>query len=218
MYFISDNGPAYKSKLFIEFLQMNGVSHVTTAFYNPKANNAETANKVIKNAIRTYLIEEPHTKWDKHITEITAAINSSVHTATGMSPYFANFGQNMIRFGKQYENDTAAIQPNGISDRDEKFRTIREKIAEKLYEAHERHTHQYNLRSTVRKFDSGDVVYLKNPKQSKRVDKYASGLAPKYIKAVVGKQIGTGTYLLNDKNGKLLGKYDATRFFKQTKN
>lgn len=214
-HFISDNGPAYKSKLFHDFLQMNGINHVTTAFYNPKANNAETANKVIKNAIRTYLIGEPHTKWDRNINEITAAINSSVHSATGMSPYFSNFGQNMIRFGKQYENDTAAIQPNGISDRDEKFRTIREKIAERLYESHQKHTHQYNLRSTARKFDVGDVVYLKNAKQSKKIDKYASGLAPKYMKAIVDKQIGTGTYLLNDVNGKVLGKYDATRFFKK---
>lgn len=100
--FTSDNGPAYKSQSYEEFMNMYGVKHFKTAYYNPKANSTEIYNKSINNAVRSY-IEENHDRWDENLNEIAFALNQNINSTTKMSPFYANFGRHPITNGAAYE-------------------------------------------------------------------------------------------------------------------
>ena len=89
------NGKQLVSKEFLKMVQTYGIKHIKTAFYSPQSNASERVNQTVLTALRTYL-EKDHPEWDWHLTEIECSLRNSVHTATGVTPYFALFGQNMF--------------------------------------------------------------------------------------------------------------------------
>ena len=73
-----------------------------TAAYSPQSNASERVNQTVLAAIRAYL-ENDHRDWDLYLSEIECAIWNAVHTATGVTPYFALFGQHMFTSGDDYK-------------------------------------------------------------------------------------------------------------------
>lgn len=73
-------------------------------------------------AIRASLLQKSQNDWDKGIQHIACAIRNSVHNSTGYSPYFTNFGRNMISSGKEYSklravnSDLNQFEPPKISE------------------------------------------------------------------------------------------------------
>lgn len=87
----SDNGAQFTSKTFKEIVDTYKINHLQTAPYSPQSNASERVNQSVLAAIRAYL-ESDHREWDLYLTEIECALRSSVHTATGVTPFFALFG------------------------------------------------------------------------------------------------------------------------------
>lgn len=109
---ISDNGPQFTSKSFQNLLQNYNVNHWLTCRYTPQYNNTERLNRVIMSCIRSY-IDKLHNRWDENIHQIACAIRTAVHDTTKYSPYFINYGRNMVTSGDQYEK---FIQPPNQSN------------------------------------------------------------------------------------------------------
>lgn len=96
----TDNGVQFKSKMFKEFLEINGITHFTTPIYTPQSNAAERVNRSVVAAIRAYIGN--HDEWDVHLQEISSALRSGHHQSIEMSPYFALFNQSNTKASTGY--------------------------------------------------------------------------------------------------------------------
>ena len=94
----SDNGPCYASATMLEFLRLANVKHHKVATYNPKQNSiVERSNRQILHHARTLTFEEllgPHStlQWSDLCPTIMRIINTSYHSALGVSPAKIVFG------------------------------------------------------------------------------------------------------------------------------
>lgn len=82
---ISDQGLAFASKAFGDFLVERGVKHVLNAVATPRANNqVERPNRTIVEAITATANSEA--QWDDRLPEIVWGINHTTNSSTGASP------------------------------------------------------------------------------------------------------------------------------------
>lgn len=53
-------------------------------------------------------MQDNQRNWDKYLARVTCAIRTSKHEATGMTPYFINYGReiNLIRDGSPQVDDS----------------------------------------------------------------------------------------------------------------
>jgi len=106
---VSDNGPAFRSELSAKASSFYGYRHIHTLPYNPQANGiAESAVKRIK------MLLEKQTKdyadWHRLLPLAQHMLNTTVHTAFGMSPYEALFGREPVGLEKL---ENPALYPTG---------------------------------------------------------------------------------------------------------
>lgn len=186
--FICDNGVQFISKEFKKFMNHFGVELCFTPFYYPQANPCEIANKSIMNAIRAMVAQHTDQRgWDNHITEITCALNTTVHTSTQLSPFNVIFGHSMVLNGRDYikfidkNEDEFPI--------DEKRQAIREFVKEQLLRAFERIKNVHNNRAGTRSIDLSKDTFLRNQKLSNAAEHYSKKLAPKYIPVKITKRV-----------------------------
>lgn len=207
---ICDNGVQFASKELARLMNKYNAKLKFTPFYYPQANPCEIANKSIVNAIRCYVSQNENQRiWDAEIAAITCALNCHVHTSTDMSPYYALHGHDMMLSGTDYcriidVNDTCE---NDLNDR---HVVIRQRIRECLYKAYTQIERTNNKRAGTRLIDLSKDTYLKNMKQSNAGERYSKKLGNKYVPVNIVKQIGTNTFMVADKEGKVLGRYHSS--------
>lgn len=110
--------------------------------------------------------------------------------------------------GKITSNLSTAIQILEKTMTIDKFYAIREEIREHLLKAFEKSSRTLSKKAGNRSFDVNGDIYVKNVKLSKASEKYQKKkLGLKYIPVKIEKQLGNHTYLMADRNGKMLGKY-----------
>ncbi|CAD7001899.1 unnamed protein product [Ceratitis capitata] len=195
---LSDNGKQFKSQQFNALLTDRGVRHVFTALYSPQANASERVNRSIIAGIRTYL-KNDQTHWDRHLIDIAEALRNSHHQSIGCSPYFALFGQQMVSHADEYKllRKLESLDDNILS-RNDKLNFIRKTVMNNIARAFENSAKRYNLRSTIKNFKIGDIVFRRNFTQSDAAKKFCAKLAPKFIKAKVISLKGNCMYELED--------------------
>lgn len=200
---VSDNGSQFVSHEYKTFLKSYQSAPFYVSRYHPQANAAEAANKTIGNAIRCY-INSDHREWDRHISKIACAMNTSLHSSTQMAPYYVNFGRNMCTSGAKYATDT----PDIVRD-DSHFAEIRKIVADNLSKTHEISKRHYDLRARPTSYAVGDTVWKKTFPLSDAAKGFAAKLAPKYVKCTVSRKMGSNSYELKDVDGKRLGVFSA---------
>lgn len=208
---ISDNGPQFISKNFKNLLENYNVKHWLTSRYTPQYNNTERLNRVIMSCIRSY-IDKLHNRWDENIPQIACAIRTAVHDTTKYSPFFINFGRNMITSGDQYEK---FVQPPYKSNdqiaesKSENLKKIIDEVKENIKKGSMQVEKRYNLRAKPIQFNEGDVVYKKNFELSNAAKGISAKLNDPFVKCIIAKRKGSNTYLLKDFNDRLLGIFHA---------
>lgn len=209
---VSDNGPQFRSESFAQELKKYGIEHWRTAVYHPQANASECANKSIINGMRAYIENKyGHTGWPIHFDEVVCAYNTSPHSATGMTPYFAMFGREMVIDPREYKAVVHANEPIEMSS--DRLATIRNEINTQLAKSFETNQKRYNLRAAERSFNVGDHVWIANGKLSSAAQHYSQKLASKKTKAIVIEKIGNSTYRLQSEAGHDLGTHAAAHIF-----
>lgn len=213
---ISDNGPQFRSNEFGKEMKKMEIKHWRTAFYNPQANATECVNKSIVNGIRAFIDDRyHHAGWTKYFNEIICAVNTSTHTATNVTPYFALFGREMVLDPKEYNTVLKANGPTPIDQ--DRLAIIRDDIKAQLNAAFNRNQRRYNLRAENRQFDLGEKVWIRNNKLSSASEKYCQKLGKKKIAAIVDRKIGENTYHLAAEDGSDLGIHSARNIFTMRK-
>lgn len=202
---VTDNAKVFLCDQFKKLLERYGVTHWNLSVYHPSPNPTERVNRVIVTAMRCALNKIPdHRNWDDSVAQIAKAIRTSVHDSTGFTPYFLNFGRNMVSSGKEYEhlrdlNNTSPRDPQQLSQDQKRLFEI---VRENLLKAYQRYSTPYNLRANKRhRFEKGDIVYKKNVNLSNKTKNYVGKFGQKFTKVRVRDVLGTNTYVLEDLSG-----------------
>ncbi|KAM8701682.1 hypothetical protein ACLKA7_000915 [Drosophila subpalustris] len=195
----TDNGKQFTSQEFAALMQHHGIKHLRTGNYSAQANASERVNQSVLAAIRTH-VNEDQTTWDEKLPEIQAALCSAVHASTGVSPYFAMFGQNMFTHGTDYAvaRKLGALEDALIAPlaRSEKQQIYRARIQETLHRAYERAERTYNLKTRSIKYLPGQEVYKRNFVLSDFRRNVNSKFCRKYVKCRIVRAVGNSLYEL----------------------
>lgn len=176
-----------------------------TRFYHAQANPSEAVNKIIGNAIRSYIKNEKEQKyWDKNIYHITSAINSSIHSATKHTPFETVFGRRYQLSGSQIISKT-----NEVDKCPKHIENIHTNVARCQSQAYEKSKQKYDLRTRTIPINVGDTVYRRNFKLSNKADGYSAKLGPRYIKAMVIEKLGNAVFRVKDEASKTVGTYHS---------
>lgn len=202
---ITDNAKVFMSDQFTKTLEKYKVTQWNLAVYHPSPNPSERVNRVIVTAIRCALNKHVnHRDWDESVQLIAKAIRTSVHDSTGYTPYFVNFGRNMVSSGAEYDHlrelQEHDFEPAQVQEDQKKLYEI---VRTNLHKAYQRYSKPYNLRSNAKhRFQEGDLVYKRNVHQSDAAKQFVGKFGEKYSKARVRQSLGTNTYVLEDEKGK----------------
>ena len=85
---VSDNGPAFASKEFEEFLRKNGVRHVTSAPYHPSSNG------LVERAVQTFkqAMKKQKGSLQTRLSRFLFKYRITPHTTTGQAPVQLRWG------------------------------------------------------------------------------------------------------------------------------
>lgn len=180
-----------------------------TAYYTPMCNAAERTNRTLVTCVRA-LLDEDQRNWDEHLQQIVCAINTAKHEILGCSPYFANFGRNHILFTEQYT--TAAMNSHEDGRKAQEIRlqaaqNIQRFVVDRIRLADEKSKQRYDLRTRVRNFSVGELVWRRSFQKSSAIDQRTKKLGTKFVPCYVREVRGANSYLLEDVKTSSVGVY-----------
>ena len=89
---LTDRGTNFESALFQNMCSVWRIAKSRTTSYHPATNGAcEKLNQTVKNGLQKVLNEKEFENWDLILPRIMFAYNSSVHSATGFTPFSLMF-------------------------------------------------------------------------------------------------------------------------------
>lgn len=201
-----DNGVQFRSREFSQLCQKFGVRTIFNPNYSPHCNPTERVNRVLKSMLSAY-VGENQRKWDDCLAELGCAYRSARHEVTQNSPYFVNFGQEMVIHGDEYKIQRNDASENRLPpDKVENLKKLRDLVKKCLTKASDRTREQYNLRRRPVDYAVGDWVWKRQYVLSDAAQYFTSKLAGKYSGPFrVKKKVGYCAYELEDEAGKSLG-------------
>ena len=203
---ICDNGKQYVSNVFRKMVESYDCKITFNANYHPQANPSERINRVVKTAVRSYLTGDTHQDWDRNISKIAFAINTAVHEVTGYSPAYLNFGRSLFLSGKLHhkltpphpQDEIVCDSREKLNDHLKELFRLYVDVQKRLEKAYLDSASRYNLRRRPLVLDPGQIVWKRNRVLSNKGERFAAGLAPKFVKCVVHRKVTPGVYELLD--------------------
>jgi transposase InsO family protein len=190
---ISDNGSQFTSKEYQQFLKRWKITAQLNPVYHPESNPAERIVQQIKRSIRSFT-DDNQQYWDVNMDKFLAAIRSSVHETTKLSPYFVLFSQDMCLSG-EYPRFTEENKANVPDDK------IIAKVRDNIRKSWSRLNR--NVKSVVIKYQPGQCAWRRNFRLSSKAKRYSRKLAKKWIKCEVVQEESPGIYITRDLDGKV---------------
>jgi transposase InsO family protein len=137
---LSDQGVQFTSAVMGRLLQRLQVRQLLTAPYKPSTNGkVERLHRVINSHmhLRMYA-DEYHSDWDKFVSPAVWAINTSLSSALGVTPYEALFGDpptGAVALALGEAHGVSRDEQMGLG-RLQRLRVVQEKVALLRFEAH----------------------------------------------------------------------------------
>lgn len=147
---ISDNGKAFTSKNFTDFMCERQIKHVLTAVATPRANGqVERFHRTLLDAMRASG-DDGDIYWDNKLPEIMWGINNTVNASTKYTPYELMFGHK----GNLLKNMEvpSGNENSSVEAKRKKARVNMEKVAKKMKMRYDRG------RKAARKYRKGELV------------------------------------------------------------
>lgn len=209
---IVDNGVQFRSREFTKLMNSYNVKIRYTANYHPQANPTERMNRVLKTVLSSF-IEDNQRIWDTLLHKVGCAIRSAKHEVTGNTPYFINYGREMILDGQRnkFQDDVdGEIQVKRVNteveQRKKGFQQLYADIHRRLSKASTKASARYDLRRRDIQYVVGQQVYKRNYVLSDAAKYYSAKLAPKFVGPyIIHKRCSPWMYELKDMNGVLKG-------------
>ena len=163
---LTDQGTHFLGKSFQSFLEANGVKHLKTSPQHPQCDGmAERHIRTIKELIRASLLSRSDFStvgWEVKLNEIVAKLNSTIHPATGISPFAIARGRHPKNFGLDWLSTIGPVRQQNIS-----WRKIVTRNEDTLSKGRERLSNQ-----VLREFSAGEKVWLYNQKPNSLLPKW----------------------------------------------
>ena len=106
---VSDRDPLFVSHFWQEFFKLSGTKLRMSSAYHPQSDGqTEVMNRIVEQYLRAFVHHQPST-WGRFLTWAEWSYNTSVHSATGMTPYEITFGKKPPCF-RQYIEGTSKIE------------------------------------------------------------------------------------------------------------
>ena len=190
---ISDRDTRFTSHFWRALWKLSGTQLRMSTSYHPQSDGqTESVNRVVQDILRAY-VSDSRRDWDRHLTAVEIAINSSRHASTGYTPHFLNHNQEMrlpfgIALNARVADETvpaAAEAMAGMAANDETARA-------RLAEAQAALEAAANRNRSEQSYDVGDHVML----STKHVKHYGRKLMGRYIGPFRVSGVGQGTVTL----------------------
>ena len=90
---VSDRDPLFVSHFWQELFKLSGTKLRMSSVYHPQSDGQiEVMNRIIEQYLRAFVHQQPAT-WGRFFMWAEWSYNTSIHSATGMSPYEITFGK-----------------------------------------------------------------------------------------------------------------------------
>ena len=164
-YIVSDQGRAFESNLIAAICDQFDITKRHTSGYRPQCNGqVERYNRTLGAALRAYCMENPK-DWDLHVPFVTAAMRSTVSTATKFTP-------NKLFLGREVTSpaDLEFVLPPQAPELHNEYVLQLQNDLRKAHDAARKHLQErcvrnkknYDIRIMQQQFDAGDAVYVLN--------------------------------------------------------
>ena len=161
---ISDNAPEFKGELMQNLAKSHGFVKLEVAPYHPESNGlCERSNQKVLKALRMLCAEVPE-QWDQYTADAMAAVNGSLNTSLGETPFFA-----LYKFDKKDIYTTEIEETTPFYNYDDFF-DVTQRLAKKVYEevkqnlqaTMSKYIQKTNRNKSANKLEEGQRVYVKN--------------------------------------------------------
>ena len=195
---LSDNGSGFASKIMRACMKTLGVRTDYIIPYRPQSNGVcERLNGTIINMLKAYVYDDQR-KWTEYLPYVCFAYNTSVHPATGYTPFFLTHGRE-AKIGSDAVLDidsTYPSLPEYVQRLLTNFAVSHEGIGERVIERKQirESKNEENVRA-YREFEIGSRVYIFiKPKSEKSKDQSKKLMLTYEGPYVVKRKINDVTY------------------------
>ncbi|KAJ3628606.1 hypothetical protein MTP99_015902 [Tenebrio molitor] len=220
-YIIVDNGVQFgRSREFQDFLVNYGVKPYYNSLYTPQNNPTERVNRTMKSLIVSY-IDQDQRKWDNDLDRVACALRTARHEATRQTPYYLNFGTEMIDHGSEHErrrvresldeappDDNAAEDQERVRLSESKLDRIRRLVTGLINKYRDKAKRYYDAKRREIEYSVGDLVWKKSYPTTDSTKHFSAKLAKQFSGPFrVTERIGKNVYALVDDLGVFKGKW-----------
>ena len=90
---ISDRGTQFTSSMFRDICSLLNIEQGLSSAFHPQSDGqTERLNRVMEETLRHY-VNPTQDDWDRWLPVVEFALNNSVHSSTGATPFFLNYGR-----------------------------------------------------------------------------------------------------------------------------
>lgn len=159
---ISDRDPRFTSHFWQELWKLLGSKlRMSTAFHPQSDGQTERMNRTAEEILRS-VVNSHATDWDRHITAVEIAINSSQQSSTGLTPYYLNYGQEV---NLPLDIATASLQQSQVPGAAEMLQQLNvdiEAARHNIQKAQQKQKEQADKHRRAVTYKIGDRVMLNN--------------------------------------------------------
>lgn len=184
---VSDRGPCFRSNVFKEYCEAEGVEHQLTTVGVPRANGqVERVNRTVIPLLTKLAAGKPE-QWYRHVETAQRAINSTLHRSVGVSPFEVMFG---VRPRMPTKPQLAEIvEQELVREFDEQRDEMRERAAAQIVRVQEENRRNFNRRrKEAQKYERGDLVAIRRTQEGPGLKLRFKFLGPYSVAKVLGNE------------------------------
>lgn len=155
---VSDRDSRFTSEFWTMVCKLLNVKqNMSTAFHPRTDGQTERVNRTLEEVLRAYVAGD-HSDWDKCLPLAEFAINNSVQSATGTTPFLMDYGQNPLTPDMAA---LAACQPkDAVFPFIGRWRTAVRRVKQSMHNAQHRYKQLFDKHATDKEFEVGQKVLL----------------------------------------------------------
>ena len=181
---VCDNGPGFASKVMKAATKLLGIKTHYVLPYHPQSNGAcERLNATIKNMLSSYT-QDNQNMWSGFLPYIVFAYNTSVHSATGFTPYRLLHGREAVigseAFLRTRDEHEHVDYPTYIKRIQHNMATANELISQRVQQAADERNMVNEQFNKVATYKIGEQVYVYWPPKSSKKDRVSGKLVSPY--------------------------------------